>query len=117
MAGKFELFKDARRVPVPQGSQHGDHRQQRGLQVEDAAENGIKSVQTNAPGAAVVDKPGSAVNFRSARRRSSSCASATSIDGRGLRSRQRLPSWVGVLPQLPTRVILPRAEVVDRVRE
>ena len=34
MAGKFELFKDARRVPVPQGSQHGDHRQQRGLQVK-----------------------------------------------------------------------------------
>jgi hypothetical protein len=31
-------------------------------------------------------------------------------------SRQRLPSWVGGLPYLSGRVILPRAEVVDPVR-
>jgi uncharacterized protein YegP (UPF0339 family) len=60
MAGKFELFKDARgefrfHLKAANGEIIASSE---GYKSKAAAENGIKSVQTNAPGATVVDKTG-----------------------------------------------------------
>jgi uncharacterized protein len=69
MAGKFELFTDHAgefrfHLKAPNGEIIASSQ---GYKSKEAAEKGIKSVQTNAPGATVLTKPGSAVNFRSAR--------------------------------------------------
>jgi uncharacterized protein len=60
MAGKFELFKDVRgefgfHLKAPNGEiiASGENYKSKA-----SAENGIKSVQTNAPGATVVDRTG-----------------------------------------------------------
>lgn len=60
MAGKFELYKDARgefrfRLKAANGEVIASGE---GYTSKAAAENGIKSVQTNAPGATVVDQTG-----------------------------------------------------------
>lgn len=60
MAGKFELFKDARgeyrfRLKAGNGEVIATSE---GYKTKASAENGIKSVQTNAPTAAVVDQTG-----------------------------------------------------------
>ena len=60
MAGKFELFKDARgesrfRLKAGNGEVIATSK---GYKTKASPENGIKSVQTNAPGAAVVDQTG-----------------------------------------------------------
>lgn len=60
MAGKFELFKDARgefRFHL-RAANREIIASSEGYKTRAAAENGIKSVQTNAPGATVVDKTG-----------------------------------------------------------
>lgn len=58
MAGKFELFKDHAgefrfHLKAPNGEIIASSQ---GYKSRAAAETGIKSVQTNAPGATVVDK-------------------------------------------------------------
>jgi uncharacterized protein YegP (UPF0339 family) len=60
MAGKFELYKDARgefrfRLKAANGEVIASGE---GYTSKAGAENGIKSVQTNAPGATVVDQTG-----------------------------------------------------------
>ena len=60
MAGKFELYKDARgeyrfRLKAANGEVIATSE---GYKTKASAENGIKSVQTNAPGATVVDQTG-----------------------------------------------------------
>lgn len=60
MAGKFELYKDAHgefrfHLKAPNGEIIASSE---GYKSKASAENGIKSVQTNAPGATVVDKTG-----------------------------------------------------------
>jgi uncharacterized protein len=60
MAGKFELFKDARgefrfHLKAAEGEIIATSE---GYKSKAAAANGIKSMQTNAPGATVVDKTG-----------------------------------------------------------
>jgi uncharacterized protein YegP (UPF0339 family) len=60
MAAKFEIFKRCTRgIPVPPKGNNGEIiAGSEGYKSEAAAENGIKSVQTNAPGATVADKTG-----------------------------------------------------------
>ena len=58
MAGKFEVYKDKRgeyrfRLKAGNGEVIATSE---GYKTKAGAENGIKSVQTNAPGAAVVDQ-------------------------------------------------------------
>jgi uncharacterized protein YegP (UPF0339 family) len=60
MAGKFEIFKDKRgeyrfHLKAANGEVIATSE---GYKTKASAENGIKSVQTNAPGATVVDKTG-----------------------------------------------------------
>lgn len=58
MAGKFEIFKDARgeyRFHLKAANGEIIARSE-GYKTKAAAANGVKSVQTNAPGATVVDK-------------------------------------------------------------
>jgi uncharacterized protein YegP (UPF0339 family) len=60
MAGKFEIFKDKRgeyrfHLKASNGEVIATSE---GYKTKASAENGIKSVQTNAPGATVVDKAG-----------------------------------------------------------
>lgn len=60
MAGKFELFKDKRgeyrfHLKAANGEVIANSE---GYKTKSSAENGIKSVQTNAPGAPVVDNTG-----------------------------------------------------------
>lgn len=60
MAGIFELFKDRAgefrfHLKAPNGEIIASSE---GYKTKAGAENGIKSVQTNAPGATVVDKTG-----------------------------------------------------------
>jgi uncharacterized protein YegP (UPF0339 family) len=60
MAGKFEIFKDVRgeyRFHLRAGNEEIIASSE-GYKSKAAAENGIKSVQTNAPGATVADKTG-----------------------------------------------------------
>jgi uncharacterized protein len=60
MAAKFELFKDhAGEFRFHLKAANGEIiASSQGYKSKEAAENGIKSVQTNAPGATVVDKTG-----------------------------------------------------------
>jgi hypothetical protein len=60
MAGKFEIFKDARggyRFHL-RGANGEIIASSEGYKSKAAAQSGIKSVQTNAPGATAVDKTG-----------------------------------------------------------
>jgi uncharacterized protein len=60
MAGKFEIFKDKSgefrfHLKAPNGEIIASSQ---GYKSKESAENGIKSVQTHAPGATVVDETG-----------------------------------------------------------
>jgi uncharacterized protein len=60
MAGKFEIFKHKRgEYRLHLKASNGEViATSEGYKTKASAENGIKSVQTNAPGATVVDKAG-----------------------------------------------------------